>query len=203
MSQPSKINIRFIVLLAFVVLAGLIRLTNSLSASPLMNFTPIGAMALFGGAYFQDRWKSYLLPLLTLWLSDVILNRFLFFNEWKFFYEGFGWVYGTFAAIVTLGTVLLRRISIRNVALAAVSASLLHWLVTDFGVWLGGGTNPFTGLPYPPTLEGYWLCLYAALPFLKNFLLGTVFYSALLFGGYELAQRRFPVLKLQSPAQVA
>ena len=203
MSVPSKINIRFVVLLAFIVLAGLIRLTNSFSASPIMNFTPLGAMALFGGAYFKDRWKSYLLPLLTLWLSDIILNRFLFFNEWKFFYEGFYWVYGTFAAIVALGTLMLQRISIRNVFLAAASASLMHWLVTDFGVWMGGGTNPFTGLPYPKTLEGYWFCLYAALPFLKNFFLGTAFYSALLFGGYELAQRRFPVLRRQSPAPIA
>jgi hypothetical protein len=112
-------------------------------------------------------------------------------------------VYGTFAAIVTIGTQILRRISIRNVFLAAVAASVFHWLVTDFGVWLGGGANPFTGLPYPKTLEGYWVCLYAALPFLKNFFLGTVFYSALLFGGYELAQRRFPILKLQSPAPIA
>ena len=156
MSITQKINVRFLVLLAFIMLAGLIRLITSFSASPIMNFTPIGAMALFGGAYFNSRWKAYLLPLVTLWLSDIILNRFLFFGEWRFFYEGFFWVYGTFALIVTLGTVLLRRITIRNVLVAAIAASLLHWLVTDFGVWLGGGTNPFTGLPYPKTLEGYW-----------------------------------------------
>jgi hypothetical protein len=66
MSIPTKINIRFVVLLAFILLAGLIRLTCSFSANPIMNFTPLGAMALFGGAYFKDRWKSYILPLLTL-----------------------------------------------------------------------------------------------------------------------------------------
>jgi len=155
MSITQKINVRFLVLLAFIMLAGLIRLITSFSASPIMNFTPIGAMALFGGAYFNSRWKAYLLPLVTLWLSDIILNRFLFFGEWRFFYEGFFWVYGTFALIV-----------------------------------------PFTGLPYPKTLEGYWTCLVAALPFLKNFFFGTVFYSALLFGSYESAQRRFPVLSV-------
>lgn len=192
--MKTKINIRFIVLLAFVLLAGLIRLTNSFSANAIQNFTPIGAMALFGGAYFTDRWKAYLLPLLTLWLSDIVLNRFLFFGDWVFFYDGFGWVYGTFAFLVLLGTVITRQVSFKNMLVAAVIASLTHWLVTDFGVWLSGGINPFTGLPYPKTLEGYWICLVAALPFLKNFFLGTLFYSTLLFGGYELAQRRFPIL---------
>ena len=194
MNSSSRLNIRLVVLVAFVLLAGIIRLTNSFSASPLMNFTPLGAMALFGGAYFSNRWKAYLLPLLTLWLSDIVLNRFLFFGKWVFFYDGFLWVYGTFAFLVFLGVVVLKQVSLTSVLLAGVLASLTHWLVTDFGVWLGGGLNPFTGQPYPPTAEGYWICLVAALPFLKNFLLGTLFYSGLLFGGYELAKRRFPVL---------
>ena len=200
MKTAPKIDPRFAVLLAFVLLAGAIRLTNAFSPNPVMNFTPLGAMALFGGAHFTSWWKAYALPLLTLWLSDLILNRFLFFHEWVFFYDGFGWVYGTFAAIVAVGAWLLRRISVGSVVGAAVAASLLHWLVTDLGVWLGGGTSPFTGQPYPLTPEGYWACLVAALPFLKNFLLGTVFYSGVLFGGFALAQRQFPALTLRPAA---
>ncbi|MBC8111553.1 MAG: hypothetical protein H7Y04_10875 [Verrucomicrobia bacterium] len=198
--MKNQINIRFIVLLGFVLLAGIIRLTNSFSESPIQNFTPLGAMALFGGSYFTDRWKAYLMPLLTLWLSDIVLNRFLFFGEWVFFYDGFLWVYGTFALIVLLGTLFIKKVTIQNVLLAAIVASLTHWVVTDFGVWLGGGTNPFTGQVYPKTLEGYWVCLVAALPFLKNFFLGTAFYSTLLFGGYELAKWRFPVLQVPAKA---
>lgn len=50
----------------------------------MANFSPIGAMALFGGVYFS-RSKALIFPLLTLWLSDIMLNRFLYFGEWIFF----------------------------------------------------------------------------------------------------------------------
>src|SRR5215208_5812252 len=38
------------------------------------NFTAVGAMCLFGGAYFQRRWASILVPLAALLLSDVVLT---------------------------------------------------------------------------------------------------------------------------------
>ena len=194
MQNNNKIDARFIVLLVFILLAGTVRLFNSFNHNPISNFTPLGAMALFGGSQFVSRWKAFAMPLLTLWLSDIVLNRFLYFHDWVFFYDGFLWVYGIFAAIVLCGKYFINRISIKNVLAAAIVASLGHWLITDFGVWLGGGTNPATGLPYPKTLMGYWECLVMALPFLKDFFLGTICYSAILFGSYALAQQRFPVL---------
>jgi hypothetical protein len=33
-----------------------------------------------------------------------------------------------------------------------------------------------------------------ALPYLKNFLVGTLFYAAILFGVFEWAQHKYPVL---------
>lgn len=198
--QFKKIDIRFTVLCVFILVAGMIRLFNSFNPNAIANFTPLGAMALFGGAQFTSRWKAYLLPLATLWLTDIILNRFLYFDKWVFFYDGFLWVYGTFALIVVFGQYFIRHISVKNVVVAAFAAALGHWLITDFGVWLGGGTNPATGLPYPKTLKGFWECLFMALPFLKNFLIGTLCYSAILFGGYALAQQRFPVLMKPSIA---
>ncbi|MDZ7878330.1 MAG: DUF6580 family putative transport protein [Saprospiraceae bacterium] len=194
MESLKKIDIRFIVLLLFILVAGSMRLFNSFNHNPISNFTPIGAMALFGGSQFSSHWKAYMFPVLTLWLTDIILNRFLYFNDWVFFYDGFLWVYGTFMFIVVLGQLLIKKIAAKNIIFAAICASLAHWLITDFGVWLGGGTNPATNLPYPKTLLGYWECLAMALPFLKNFLLGTVCYSTVLFGGLVIAQMRFPVL---------
>ncbi len=188
MSTESKIHVQTAVLVLFVLLAGVLRLIPSFSQNSLINFTPIGAMALFGGSRFADRRKAYLIPILTLWLTDLILNRFLYFHHWVFFYDGFLWVYGTFALIVTIGMYMIRKATVVNVVLAAITASLLHWLVTDFGVWLGGGQNPATGLPYPKTLEGYQTCLIMALPFLKNFLTGTLVYSGILFGSYAWLQ---------------
>lgn len=194
MQKPRRIDFRFMTLFAFVLLAGVIRLLINAPHSPIGHFTPLGAMALFGGAHLTSRWKAVALPLLTLWLSDVILNRFVYFGEWVLVYPGFLWVYGTFALIVLTGRLVIRTVTVARVTAAGVTASLAHWLVTDFGVWLGGCTNLATGSVYPPTLAGYWECLVMALPYLQNFLVGTLAYSGVLFGTFALAEAKFPAL---------
>ncbi|HET7819717.1 MAG TPA: DUF6580 family putative transport protein, partial [Bacteroidia bacterium] len=72
--NKTLINPRTSVLAIIILSAGIWRLCITSSHSSLTNFTPIGAMALFGGCYFADRWKAFLLPLLTLWLSDLLLS---------------------------------------------------------------------------------------------------------------------------------
>ena len=76
------------------------------------NFTPIGAMALFGGCYFSDKWKAYLVPILTLWITDLALNYF-YFHQVTFFYSGFAWVYGAFALMVMVGT-FIKKVNVGN-----------------------------------------------------------------------------------------
>src|SRR5690554_4510539 len=88
----SKINPRPVLLAGMILLAGCYRLFIASGVlPPLPNFTPLGAMALFGGCYYQDKWKAYLVPLLSLWLTDILLNRFFYFGEWVFFYDRFAW----------------------------------------------------------------------------------------------------------------
>jgi hypothetical protein len=195
--MKQQINPRPLVLAAIILAAGIFRLlTASNTLTPLANFTPLGAMALFGGCYYQDKWKAYFLPLLTLWLTDVILNRFLFFHEWVFFYSGFAWVYASFALMVLIGQ-YIKKVSFKSVVLSAVAGALMHWLISDFGVWLGGGTNILTGLPYTRDWNGLMMCYYLAIPFMKNMAIGNVVFSAVFFGVFELLQKRFPVLQLR------
>jgi hypothetical protein len=199
--MKRKINPRPVVLAALILAAGMYRLfMASGTLSPLANFTPLGAMALFGGCHYNDKWKAYFIPLLTLWLTDIILNRYIFFHEWVFFYDGFIWVYGSFALMVLIGG-YIKRVSIKNVVIAAVAGALTHWIVSDFGAWLGGGTDITTGLPYTRDWQGFWKCLYLALPFMRNLLIGNLVFGAVLFGCFELIQRRFPVLQLRPTYQ--
>lgn len=196
--MKSKINPRPVVLAGLILLAGMYRLFMAGGTlSPLANFTPLGAMALFGGCYYQDKWKAYLVPLVTLWLSDILLNRFIFFHEWVFFYDGFVWVYGSFALMALIGS-YIKKISIKNVVFASIAGALIHWIVSDFGLWLGGGTDITTGLRFTRDWPGYWRCLYVAIPFMRNLLIGTLVFGAMLFGSFELMQRRFPILQLQT-----
>ena len=46
------------------------------------------------------------------------------------------------------------------------------------------------------TLGGLWLCYIAALPYLLNMILGNLVFCAVLFGGFALAERRFPTLRV-------
>jgi len=190
----SNLKPRTTALIVLIALAASYRLAQSSPVfSILSNLTPFGAIALFGGCYFADRWKAVLVPVLALWISDIFLNRFYYYDHWVFFYSGQLWVYGTFAATVGLG-MLIGRPSVLRVAGFGIGAALLHWLVTDFGVWIGGSTDITTGLPFTKDWNGFVKCLTLALPFLRNMIIGNLVFCGVLFGAFEYAQRRYPVL---------
>jgi hypothetical protein len=142
------------------------------------NFSPIGAMALFGGAYFGRRALAFAAPLGALLLSDAVIG----------FHSGMLYVYGSVALVVLIGWAVAKRITPLGIAAAAVASSALFFIVTNFGVWL-------KGLYYPQTLSGLAECYLAAIPFFQNTLAGDLFFSALLFGGFALLERRIPLLR--------
>lgn len=142
------------------------------------NFTPIAAMALFGGAYIQKKHLAFLIPLAALLLSDLFLG----FHKWMIA------VYLSFVLVVMLGMWLKSRVKVGSVLLATVASSLLFFIITNFAVWIG---SPF----YPQNLAGLIECYSLAVPFLNNGILGDLFFSTVFFGGFYLAQQRFPVLK--------
>src|SRR5262245_25260092 len=67
--ECNCMNLRTFVLAGVVLLTALARL---LPHPP--NFTPIGALALFGAAHFQSRWAAFLVPLVAMFISDVGLQ---------------------------------------------------------------------------------------------------------------------------------
>jgi len=146
------------------------------------NFTPIGAMALFGGAYLGRRALAFAAPLGALLLSDLVLG----------FYHGMATVYFSVALIVMIGMVALSRVSPIRVGLAALASSVLFFVVTNFGMWL------FSGF-YPRSLAGLEACYVAAIPFFQNTVAGDLFYATLLFGGFKLAEMLAPRLKAAEP----
>ena len=136
------------------------------------NFTPIIAMGLFGGAYIQNRSLAVLIPIGAMFLSDLFLGL----------HGTVYWVYGSLLLIAMMGMMLINKVNIRNCTSAALSGSFLFFIITNFGVW-------FTSGYYPKNIDGIITCYIAGLPFLGNTLAGTLFYSTVMFGGYELIQR--------------
>jgi hypothetical protein len=186
----QKINTRNAVLILMVIAAAAMRLV-SYKYPELSNFTPVGAIALFGGAYFTDKWKAYLVPLAALFISDVFLN-YLYTSKWVLYYSGSIWMYLCFALMVLVGT-FIKKVNAGNLALASIVSVLIHWLIMDLP-WL-------YGTMYPHTLAGYGTSLVAAIPFEKNMVLGDLVYGTILFGGFELAKSRYTAL--QSKKQLA
>lgn len=187
----KQFNPRNTVLFAFMAVVALMRIFLSAEAplNPIATFTPLGAMALFGGTYFNNRMKSVLFPVLTLWISDIFLNRFVYYNEWRFFYEGFYWTYISYALMAVAAKFIIRKVTVSNIILASLVATLIHWIGTSPGCFMIGNSM------YPKTWAGYFTSLVAAIPYERNFLIGTLVYGGILFGGFEWLQRRYNALK--------
>jgi|SRR6185312_6197143 len=184
--MKSIINPRTGVLASMILVAGAWRIFAGGSHMFLANFTPVGAMALFGGVYFADKKKAYIVPILALLLSDVVLNSTIYATNWADFIEGMAWCYGSFALTVLMGT-FIKKVNVRNIVLASISSAILFWLISDFGVWIGGTMYPKTG-------AGFIECYAAAIPFLKNMLLSNLVFGGVMFGVFEAAKYKFPVL---------
>ena len=148
------------------------------------NVTPIAAMALFGGAYFADRRLAFVVPLAALFLSDLVLGL----------HGQMPAVYAGFALVVCIGFALRGKVRALPVAVASLAGSCVFFLVSNFGWW---ATDPL----YPKTLAGLAAGYTAGLPFFRNNLAGDLFYTALLFGIFALAKKRFP--ELREPAFAA
>ncbi len=187
----TRFNPRTAVLLLIIAVIALLRVAGSYSRelSPLINFTPVGAMALFGGAYFNGNLKPFAFPLLTLFIGDVFLS-FTVFSEFRsgLLYTGWAWTYIAFALMTLAGKVVVKDVNVKTVLTATLVCVLIHWVVSDIGAWLMPGSL------YPKTASGYIACLVAAIPYETRFLAGTLLYSGIMFATFEWLQQRYPKL---------
>lgn len=168
---------RFIFLTSAVLIAAVTRLFPHIP-----NFTPIAAMALFGGAYFSDKRLALIIPLLAMFVSDVALELL---TGWGF-HNTMIYVYVAFVLTSFIGMYVRRNVSVLSVAGAAIASSVLFFIITNFGVWAASGFEfGFAGLNATYVL---------GLPFFAPTLLGDLFFNAILFGAFALAQVKFPVL---------
>lgn len=144
-------------------LIGVIALTRLLPHPP--NFSPVVALALFGGAAFAERKLAYLVPLAAMLLADLFIG---FHQTMIFVYLGMG-------LVVAVGRWLGESRRLPSLVLGALAGSGVFFLLTNAGVW-------WLGASYPHSFEGLLACYVAALPFFHNTVLATVLFSALLFG---------------------
>ena len=172
MSRP-----RASVLILIILLAAFARLIPH-----PFNATPITAIALFGGAQFSNRKLAYITTLSAMILSDIFLGGY---------HRLLPLVYVYFMVVVAAGSWLREHKTPLAIAGTTLACSIVFFMITNFAVWLNDRL-------YPMTFDGLAQCFAAAIPFFHNTVLGDGFFVVVLFGGFALAEKRFPILQIQN-----
>lgn len=165
----------------FVIAAVILRLMPHFP-----NFAPVTAIALFGGAYLSKR-AALVLPLVTIIISDYLLLYFSpygtgfsgFHSLTEMFYSTIVFVWGSFLISSVIGVWIGRKKTAVRVAIGAILASLQFFIITNFGVWLLDGF-------YPMNFSGLIQSFVMGIPFYRGTFLGDLFYTGVIFGGFEL-----------------
>ena len=161
----NKVEMRVVFGLVVVAL-----LTRLLPHPP--NFAPITSIALFTGFHFVNKRLALFIPLICMFLTDLILGVH------------------SLMPIIYLSFVLISMIGLKAKSLslgAVLSASSLFFIVSNLGVWY---------FYYPLTWAGLSSCFILAIPFFINALMGDLFYTSVLqFSFNKLKQSSYTFIK--------
>jgi len=141
------------------------------------NFTPVAAIALFAGVYLNKK-QALIVPLALMVISDIFLGM----------HNVVVFTWGSFILVTLVGSWAKRHKTFKGVVSTSLISSFLFYVITNFGVWAMGW--------YPQNAKGLLDCYILALPFLRQFTVSTLVYTAVFFGAYELIARRVRDTKL-------
>ncbi len=161
-------------------------------------FAPQIAMALFAGSVIKDKRFSFLVPLFSMLISDL-LYQFLYtqgLTEIKGFYEGQLTNYILFTAITVIGF-FIKKNNIGSIILGSLAGAGFFFITSNFFNWLGGGLD-INNQPYPKTFDGLIKCFAAALPFFRGSVWATLFFNGIFFGCYYLYNQYIVKVHTQS-----
>lgn len=168
------------------------------------NFVPMGAIALFAGATFRRPALAFLVPICSMFASDLALGWYHHDFAKYTFHALLPAVYGCYALSVCLGfgirrewnrldekqsgagdTIALSTQRAMPVVFGTLGGSILFYLITNFAEWV-----VFYDVHTADTLMK---CYFEAIPFFRNTLTSDAIGAAILFGGYEVVCRRAAV----------
>ncbi|MEP7230268.1 MAG: DUF6580 family putative transport protein [Ginsengibacter sp.] len=168
----------------FILLVVIASLYRIMPGRPY-GFAPQIAMAIFGGAIIRNKKFAFLMPLLSMFISDA-LYEILYRNgvgNMYGFYDGQITNYILFTSLTIFGF-FIKNFNMGRIALASIAAPTAYFIVSNFMVWLSN--SPLAGLQRPKTFNGLLLCYSDGLPFYPWSVAATFVFSAILFGSYYL-----------------
>ena len=176
------------VLVSFLLLIVIASLYRIMPGRPY-GFAPQLAMAIFGGAIIKDKKLAFILPLLSMFISDA-MYEVLYRNgvgNISGFYEGQVTNYILFGLMTFFGF-FIKNFNIGKIVLASIAAPTTYFFLSNFMVWMSN--SPLAGLGRPKTFNGLLLTLGDGLPFYAWSLVATLVFSAILFGSYYFITKR-------------
>lgn len=187
-SMKNSVNWKgFSLIIALVFIAAFSRLIPHWP-----NFTAIGAMTLFGAAHFKKKYLAFIIPVIAMWLSDLLVNNFIYKAETFVWFQSFQLYTIIPMALITLAGLFIfkNKVTPSRVLGGSVVATIIFFMVSNFGSWMA----PYS--LHPSTFSGLISAYVAGLPFALNTLAGDIFFSTALFGTYFVFTSKFPSFKL-------
>ena len=177
--KQNRLNI--ILAIGLIVLAAGARIISQ--ELHLYNLVPVAAIGLFAGAVLKDKRMAFLLPLLSLFISDLFIELFPINAQQRGFYglEQF-FVYGSILLVTIMG-MSMKKINAGRVLGYSLAGSVVFFVVSNFGSYVSG--------MYGYGMESLATTYVMAIPFFKNTLLGDLLGNTVLFGGFYLLQQVF------------
>ena len=184
MNIESKKNL---IIASLIILFGM--LSRLLTFIP--NFSALESIALFSGAYILRKHLAFIIPIVAMFVSDLIINNtiarvwFPKHDGLVIFADYMIWNVLSLVLIVFIGKFIFKNVANKNVIGKVLNfiggvlgATLLYWTITNFGTWLSSSM-------YAKSFAGLVTCFGAAVPFLKNSLIGNFVFATVIFGSFE------------------
>ena len=171
-------------LISFLLLIVIAAIYRAIPGRP-WGFAPQFAMAIFGGSVLKDKKMAFLLPILSLLISDLVYE-ILYINgitEIKGFYAGQVENYLLFASLTIVGFFVDQK-NIGSIIKGSLASPTIFFFASNLMVWIGSG-----GFQHPKTFAGLMLTYVDGIPFYTNSLVATICFSTILFGGHYLLQK--------------
>jgi hypothetical protein len=163
-------NVRNTITAGLIILAVITRLLPHLP-----NFSPVMALAIFGGFAYNDKKVAFIVPFVVMFISDLIIG----------FHDVMWAVYLSFALGVFIGMILSKRFTVGGLFFSSIAGSVLFFIITNFEFWLSY---------YNPSWATLSKAYIDAIPFFRNATAGDIMYCTMLFGGYALAGKFIPAM---------
>jgi hypothetical protein len=138
------------------------------------NFTPIIAIAMMSGYFFKNLNFSLIVLIFSMFLGDIFLG----------FYSSMAFVYLPLCLISFYMFKTSKKINFKNLLFIGISSSLTFYIISNLGVWALSSM-------YEKNITGLIDCYIMAIPFFKNTLISTIFFSYSAYFANDLFKKKF------------